>query len=98
MKYLAYLVIPIFFVLISFNFYFRIKVLKYYRILVKNKIEFDAKWIFNQEKMERYVIPKYPAFTTEINAFTSHIRFSMKIGAILFFLIFVIWAILFYNS
>lgn len=98
MGYLTYLIIPIFLLMLLLNLYFRIKVLKYYRILVKNKVEFEARWILDKRKMEELVLPKYPKYRDEINKFASHIRFSLKLGSFLLLLIILIWAILYFNK
>ncbi len=90
------LIIGIFVALLFVNIYFRVKVLKYYRILTKNKIEFPAKYILNKQKLEEEVLPKYPRFKNEINAFCQGIRFSVKVASILLFFITLLAAIMYY--
>lgn len=82
-----FLIIGIFLALLFLNIYFRVKVLKIYKVLVQNKIEFDSTHIFNSKKMEREVLTKYPKFTREILGFTSHIKKSILIAIILVALI-----------
>jgi hypothetical protein len=82
-----FLIIGIFLALLFLNIYFRVKVLKIYKVLVQNKIEFDSTHIFNSKKMEREVLTKYPKFTREILGFTSHIKKSILIAIILIALI-----------
>jgi hypothetical protein len=61
--------------------------LKVYKILVKNKIEFEISHIFNRPKLEKEIIPKYPKFVDEINTFTSSIRLSLIIAVFLVIII-----------
>ena len=82
-----FLIIGIFLALLFLNIYFRVKVLKIYKVLVQNKIEFESTHIFNSKKMEREVLTKYPKFTREILGFTSHIKKSILIAIILIALI-----------
>ena len=39
------------------SFYFRVKVLNNYQILVRHKVEFNAMDVFHPDKLEREVIP-----------------------------------------
>lgn len=90
------IIIAIFIALLFLNIFFRVKVLKYYKILVQNRVQFDAKWIFDKKKMETEVLAKNPTFATEINAFASNIRKSVKIASILVVLITIFGCILMY--
>ena len=93
---LMFFVVAVFLGLLFVNLYFRYKVLKSYRILVQNRVEFEAKWILNEKKMETEVIPKNPAMANEIREFARHIRYSLKIASILITLITILGAILMY--
>ena len=53
-------VIGLFVAMLFVNVYFRVRVLKVYKILVQNEVQFGAKHIFNKEKMQADIIPKYP--------------------------------------
>lgn len=90
------LVIGLFIAMLFLNIYFRIKVLKTYKVLVKNRVEFGAKHLFNKQKMEEEVFPKYPHMRKEIETFSSHIRYSMKMATVLIALITLFGAILMY--
>lgn len=94
--FLITLVIGLFVAMLFLNVYFRVKVLKMYKILVQNEVEFGAKHLFNQQKMEEEVFPKYPHLRKEIETFTSHIRYSMKMATVLLALITLFGAILMY--
>lgn len=64
--------------LLFVNLYFRMRVLKLYRKLTSNRIEFSVSDIFDREAMERDVLPQYPDHQDDINAFVNHIRFSVR--------------------
>lgn len=93
---LVVFIIALFLGLLFLNLYFRIKVLKSYKILVQNRVDFEAKWILDKKKMESEVIPKHPAMANEIRTFANHIRYSVKIASILIVLITIFGCILMY--
>ncbi len=82
-----YLIIGIFISLLFLNLYFRIKVLGLYKILVRERIEFNARHFFNKERMEHEVLKRYPGFRNEIIQFTSQIKLSILIAVLLVILI-----------
>lgn len=90
------IVIGLFIAMLFLNIYFRVKVLKTYKILVKNRVEFGAKHIFNDEKMAREIFPHYPNQVENIKIFTRHIRYSIKMATVLTTLITLFGAILMY--
>lgn len=89
-------VIGLFVTLLFLNIYFRMKVIKVYKVLVKARVEFDTSHLLNLEKMEKEVIPNYPKYQNEIRTFIQNIRFSIKIAIILLLLISVLSAVLYY--
>ena len=64
--------------ILALNVYFRIKVLRNYRTLVRNKIYFEAGHFFDRQRMEAEVMSKHPEFREAIEAFRDNILFSMK--------------------
>ena len=90
------IVIGLFVAMLFLNLYFRYKVLQTYRKLVRNRVEFDASHIFNREKMESEIIPRYPHMEEEIRTFTGHLRYSIKMATVLIALITAFGAILMY--
>ena len=78
------------------NIYIRVKAFKYYKKLVQARVDFSTTHIFNEAKMAAEVYPKYPQHVADIQAFTGHIRKSIRIGIILMVLITVFGAILMY--
>ncbi|MEE9437605.1 MAG: hypothetical protein V3V14_01315 [Saprospiraceae bacterium] len=91
---LVYSLIGLFVVLLFFQLYFRLKVIKVYRRLVQNEVEFSTTHIFNKKKMEEEVISKYPLHKDDILTFVSQMKFSLQIAAIMIFIIFVVGLIM----
>ena len=90
------IVIGLFVGMLFLNLYFRAKVLKVYGVLVRNKVEFGAAHIFNREKLEAEILPKYPRFQIEIELFIRHMRYSIQMASVLIALITAFGAILMY--
>ena len=90
------IVVSLFVAMLFVNVYFRVRVLKVYKILVQNEVEFGAAHIFNQEKMESEIFPKYPAQKENIEIFVRHMRYSIKMATVLVALITLFGAILMY--
>ena len=90
------LVIGLFVALLFLNIYFRFKVLRAYRYLVQNQIEFGATHIFNKEKMETEIISRYPQHRQQIQLFCSHLRYSIRMATWLVILITLFGGILMY--
>jgi len=78
------------------NVYFRYRVVSTYRRLVKNKVEFGAAHIFNKQKMEEEIYPRYPHMREEIDAFARHLRYSIRMATVLIALITLFGGILMY--
>lgn len=93
---LVSVIIALFVAMLFVNVYFRVKVMKSYRILVQNKVEFETKHILNPQKMRDEVLPKYPKYKDEIEIFSNHIRYSMKMASVLIALITLFCAVLIY--
>jgi len=89
-------VIGLFVAMLFVNLYFRAKVLKVYGVLVRNKVEFGASHIFNRQKMETEILPRYPQFRSEIESFVRHIKYSIKMASVLITLITAFGGILMY--
>ncbi len=90
------IVIGLFIAMLFLNLYFRVKVFKTYRKLVDNRVEFGASHIFNKEKMEQEIFPKYPHMKEEIQTFVRHMRYSIRMATVLIALITLFGAILMY--
>lgn len=78
------------------NVYFRAKVLKSYKKLVQNRVEFGAAHVFNREKLKAEILPKYPKMQQDILDFVNHIHYSIKMASVLVALITAAGAVLMY--
>lgn len=93
------IVIALFVAMLFLNIYFRVKVFKSYKHLVRNNVEFDRSHFFNTKKMEEEVYPKHPEMREEIETFVKNIRYSMSMATVLAILIMLFGAILmWYNN
>lgn len=90
------IVIGLFIAMLFLNIYFRVKVLKTYKKLVQNRVDFKARDLFNKQKMETEVYPKYPHMREDIETFSRHIQYSIKMATVLIALITAFGAILMY--
>jgi hypothetical protein len=89
-------VIGLFVAMLFLNLYFRAKVLRVYGVLVRNRVQFGAAHVFNRQKLEAEVLPRYPQFRAEIETFIRHMRYSIRMATVLIVLITLFGAILMY--
>lgn len=94
---LVFLIIGVFLALLFLNLYFRLKVLKLYKILVQNRVQFEKKHMWNADLLETEVIKKHPSHAKEIRAFIRHIRQSVSIAVILIIMITFLGILLHYT-
>ena len=90
------IVIGLFVAMLFVNVYFRAKVLKTYKKLVQNKVEFGAAHLFNKKKMEEEIFPKYPHMKEDIQSFSNHMQYSIRMATVLITLITLFGGILMY--
>lgn len=92
------LVIALVATLLFVNIYFRIRVFKYYKKLIKSRVEFDIAHVLNRKKMEEEILPRYPQSKEDILKFTGHLRLSARIAMVVFVLIsFFGWVLMHYR-
>ncbi len=96
LKILAFLVIGLFVAMLFVNVYFRAKVLKTYKRLVQNRVQFGVAHIFNRKKMEAEILPKYPNNRQDILDFSNHMQYSIRMASVLIALITAFGAVLMY--
>lgn len=94
--FLIALVWGLFGAMLFLNLYFRMRVLKVYKKLVQNRVEFGASHLFNRDKMETEIFPKYPQMRNEIETFVRHMRYSIRMATVLIALITLFGAVLMY--
>ena len=80
-------VIVLFLLMLGVNLYFRAKVLRAYRVLVRNRVDFTPGQIFSTLRVEDEIIPKYPAQEEAIRAFSRYLQLSIKMTTVLMALI-----------
>ena len=93
---LIIIVISLFIAMLFLNIYFRVNVFKQYKYLTQNDIDFGPKHIFDDQKMKKEILPRYPGHEEQILAFTSNLRKSIKMATVLVALITLFGAILMY--
>ena len=84
---LIFLIFGLVAAMLFLNLYFRMKVLKVYKKLVQNRVEFTTTQIFDKQKMEQEVYPRYPQHRTDIETFVQHMYYSVKMATVLIALI-----------
>lgn len=90
------IIIALFAAMLFINVYFRVKVLKSYKRLVQNRVEFGAAHLFNRQRMEKEILPRYPAMRQDILDFSNHMQYSIKMASVLIALITLFGAVLMY--
>lgn len=90
------IVLALFVAMLFVNVYFRVKVMKTYRKLVQNRVEFGPAHLFNRKKMEAEIYPKYPHMQADIEVFVRHLRYSINMATVLIALITLFGGILMY--
>jgi len=81
------IVILLFVAMLGVNLYFRAKVLRAYRILVVNKVDFTPGQIFSTVRVEDEIIPNYPNQAEAIRNFSNYLRRSISMTTVLMALI-----------
>ena len=69
------------------NLYFRAKVLRAYRILVRTEVDFTAAQIFSRRRVEEEIVPAYPEQAAAIRDFSRYLRLSIRMATVLLALI-----------
>lgn len=80
---LAYLIVALFLSLLFLNFYFKKEILKHYRVLYQNRVEFTFAQLFDRSRLEREVLSRYPGQRSDIVAFADKIRRSAILASVL---------------
>lgn len=93
---LVTIVLALFAAMLFVNVYFRVRVLKTYKKLVQNKVEFGAAHLFNKKRMEEEIFPRYPHMKEDIQTFVNYMKYTIKMASVLIALITLFGAILMY--
>lgn len=81
------IVILLFVAMLGVNLYFRAKVLRAYRVLVMNKVDFTPGQIFSTARVEDEIIPNYPNQAEAIRNFSNYLQRSISMTTVLMALI-----------
>lgn len=81
------IVIGLFLAMLFLNVYFRVKVLRAYKALVRAEVEFTAKQIFSRQRIEEEVVPRYPEQAAAIRNFSAYLIRSIRMATVLLALI-----------
>lgn len=86
----------LFLAMLGLNLYFRLKVMRAYRELVRNEIDFKPAQIMNRRRVEEEIIPTYPEHADMIRQFSGFLKRSIAMGTVLLLLITLFGAVLMY--
>lgn len=92
---LVAVVIGLFVAMLFLQFYFRMKVLKDYRVLVQQRVQFGAMDLFDREKRDAVKV-RYPQAAARIESFAGNLRHAVRMATVLLVLITAFGAILMY--
>ncbi len=93
---LVTLVLALFGAMLFLNLYFRVRVLKVYKELVRNEVEFGAAHFFSPQKMEKEIYPRYPEQRENIEIFVRYMKYSIQMATVLIALITLFGGVLMY--
>ena len=69
------------------NVTLRVYVLKLYRRLVKEKVDFEPSHFFNEKKLKTEILPRYPDHEAEILRFVRLVKLSMTMASVILLII-----------
>jgi len=78
------------------NVYFRLRIFKHYRTLMKNRVEFGTAEIFSDKRMEA-VISRHPQLKEQITKFCLNMRLTMWMATVFVILIIIFGFVLLRN-
>lgn len=93
----VYFIAGLFLALLFVNLFFRWKVIKVYKKLVQNRVQFDAMDVFKSSRTMEPVYQKFPNQKNDIADFIRYIRFSVGIAILIVVLITLLGLVLHYN-
>lgn len=90
----TFLIIGLALALLFVNIYFRNKIIKVYKVLEKNRVQFKMTDLFNKKKLEENVLSKYPKSRQDVIDFASHMKNSLLIASLIVVTITIVGLIL----
>ena len=84
----VYILIAVVLILVLLlNVTLRVYVLKLYRRLVRDEVDFDPVHFFNEKRLAEEILPKYPEHEDEIRRFVRLVKLSMTMASIILVII-----------
>ena len=83
-------------VLFLLNLFFRVKVIKSYRKLSKNGVEFESSAIFSAPKMKE-VILTYPEYEADLLQFSKYLRYTVLMASVFIVITIIFGSVLMYT-
>ena len=80
---ILYIIIALFVSMLILNLYFRLKVMRAYRDMVKAGIEIRARDLLNSQTLETQIIPANKEHEKEIRTFVKHLKNGFKMTSVL---------------
>lgn len=93
-----YFIAGLFLSLLFLNLFFRWKVIRVYKNLIKNRVEFNSVDIFRSQKKMNSIYQRYPDSKQDIMDFMYYIRLSVGMAVLIILLITLLGLILHYNE
>jgi hypothetical protein len=84
-------------VFLFMNLIFRVQLLKSFKEMQRRQIQMEWSWLFDRNKREQYIYPRYEDDRILIERFSSQLRRSLKWGAIIFFSLSTLAAVLIFT-
>lgn len=79
--------ITLFFIVLAINVFFRIKVIRAFNKLKKSNLVIDAKVLLDPQMLETQIIPKYPAYETQIRDYVRYLKRGFAMTSVLLVLV-----------
>lgn len=76
-SFLKVAIVVLFVILLGLNIYFKANILKAYKMLLNNNVDFSIGQLLNKNKLHQQVLPKYPAYKAQITTLASKLKFAV---------------------
>jgi len=94
----SYFIIPLVFLMLAVNVYFRVKMTKQFKALDKKGIEVAPKVFWSKKKRTAYFEKNHPQHIKELNEFSESMDMLIKLVVIGFLLILISFCYLYFNQ
>lgn len=94
----SYLIVPIVFMLLAMNIYFRVIILKQYKLLRSKDIKMDQMSIFNHKERSKEIMAANPKYAKELDQFSKSLRRLLHFAILGFVLILVCFLFTYFNQ